>query len=876
MNLLLHNTGELVLKEERERNKLTGSITVFLSLILLLIMSLILTVIEGARISTARVFTQRALMTAMDSVLADFYLPLWEEYHLFGLDTANNELEILDQVSEYMSYTMDPNKNLDLPFLEEGAELYDINIRSLELVEQTKLVDYQGKIFVNQATAYMKYKEMEAFLEQLMDKMSLLEKPKKISYLYEEKQELEEELVKIDEGILELMELLDGIDTSKKGIEVTKDGQLKTVSYFVKIFCNGEASQNGVGINNEIVFHALKDRYINLEEKFRGIEHDYVSLEMNLMAYQEINRRHMDALGQWNNLRKTLDELDQKLEDKKKEEEGKDDERKDDEREENNNKKEEELKEIKEQIHKIKEEIKELEYGISKIESEIIDNELNRDDIISSIINKKNELSEGINHIIPLIYEAQEVIYGIIEKSLIAGDLVDHYEEELIQAKEEIGEELFSSMRDDLLELKKYTSEEGSGYRFTEMVDCLESNLSVLLRMNKDMEEGIDKLLQEEYLASKAKFSQSSSIAKEYSHQGLSLDYSSLVLDRDKSLNPLEFMEALISEGMLALVTEVTQLSEASLGEENIPSNLNFIKKEARTYEFDFGRFFTDAAIGNKNSNAESLFGSFGEASEGLSILESGINNFIEKILLLEYLQEHFTGYSEPVKAKGDEKPKVLDYELEYLIHAGISDKENLSSIVGRIIFVRTLLDFISILGDGEKCNEAKMVAVSLVGFTGLPILVSITKTLILLIWSFAEALVDTSALLHGKEIPIIKKQLVLRFSELFLLSPSFIKEKAHQIKDSNNLSFTYEDYLYLFLLLTGNQALSLRSLDLIQENLRLRYDRSFSMQNCIFGFGLEASYIIPSRFTLIPFLKKRLTSGRDYFDYQVKLAYSY
>ena len=82
--------------------------------------------------------------------------------------------------------------------------------------------------------------------------------------------------------------------------------------------------------------------------QFRGeipwVEHDYVSLEMT-MAYQEINRRHMDALGQWNNLRKTLDELDQKLEDKKKEEEGKDDERKDDERENNNKKRK--LKEIK-------------------------------------------------------------------------------------------------------------------------------------------------------------------------------------------------------------------------------------------------------------------------------------------------------------------------------------------------------------------------------------------------------------------------------------------------------------------------------------------------------------------------------------------------
>ena len=96
-----------------------------------------------------------------------------------------------------------------MPFLEEGAELYDINIRSLELVEQTKLVDYQGKIFVNQATAYMKYKEMEAFGAAYGQDVPI-RKPKKISYLYEEKQEPEEELVKIDEGILG-DELLDGM-----------------------------------------------------------------------------------------------------------------------------------------------------------------------------------------------------------------------------------------------------------------------------------------------------------------------------------------------------------------------------------------------------------------------------------------------------------------------------------------------------------------------------------------------------------------------------------------------------------------------------------------------------------------------------------------
>ena len=61
-----------------------GTITVFLSLILLLILSLLFTMIEGARVNTAKVFAERALTAAMDSTLAEYYGPLWEEYHIFG------------------------------------------------------------------------------------------------------------------------------------------------------------------------------------------------------------------------------------------------------------------------------------------------------------------------------------------------------------------------------------------------------------------------------------------------------------------------------------------------------------------------------------------------------------------------------------------------------------------------------------------------------------------------------------------------------------------------------------------------------------------------------------------------------------------------
>ena len=66
--------------------KKDGSITVFLTLILLLILSLIMTILEGARISVAQVFAERALITSMDSLLAEYYRPLFDEYHIFALD----------------------------------------------------------------------------------------------------------------------------------------------------------------------------------------------------------------------------------------------------------------------------------------------------------------------------------------------------------------------------------------------------------------------------------------------------------------------------------------------------------------------------------------------------------------------------------------------------------------------------------------------------------------------------------------------------------------------------------------------------------------------------------------------------------------------
>ena len=145
--------------------KTNGVITVYLALILLLILSLVFTVIEGARVSTAKVYAERALSTAMDSVWAEYYDPLWKEYHIFGYSagegSSNDKAERMeDKLTEYMSYTLSPNTGLNGGNRSGGMELYDISVSSLSVTEQIGLMDYNGELLLKEAVEYMKYNEL--------------------------------------------------------------------------------------------------------------------------------------------------------------------------------------------------------------------------------------------------------------------------------------------------------------------------------------------------------------------------------------------------------------------------------------------------------------------------------------------------------------------------------------------------------------------------------------------------------------------------------------------------------------------------------------------------------------------------------------------
>ncbi len=257
------------------------------------------------------------------------------------------------------------------------------------------------------------------------------------------------------------------------------------------------------------------------------------------------------------------------------------------------------------------------------------------------------------------------------------------------------------------------------------------------------------------------------------------------------------------------------------------------------------------------------------------AMLNSGLNKASEYLLFQEYLKEHFEAYSADSKDVVERKPSALTYEQEYLLYGKQSDHDNLSSLVGRLIFLRMSANFVTLLGDKVRGKEALAAATALVGFTGLPILISITKTVLLLIWAFSEALVDVCALMQGKEVPVLKKTIVLTLPEMFLLNRDYLQTKVTMLEKSK-LSLSYREYLYLFLLLKNKEELAYHSMDLIQENINLRYYDEFSFADCLYGFQVKADFSIPTKFIAVPMVKNYLKHSVSGYSshFQIEACY--
>jgi hypothetical protein len=316
------------------------------------------------------------------------------------------------------------------------------------------------------------------------------------------------------------------------------------------------------------------------------------------------------------------------------------------------------------------------------------------------------------------------------------------------------------------------------------------------------------------------------------------------------------------------------KVSQKKVSGVELPSEIHKIQSEEETA--DFMDSLSNIDLPGGSDFLSGIIDGFNKEIDMKETAYRGVEEAGEILLLQEYLMEHYNNYNASVLS---DEMKALDYELEYIIMGKTADYDNLKAVLKKILLVRTAMNLFTLLSDKKSNEEARILAAGFVGFTGLPALVEITKMIVITVWAFAESLVDVKALLQGKTLPLLKKgsDIQVGLYDLFRFNKEFIKIKAESIKGNKTLvDLNYEGYLKLFLYMESRTNKSFRAMDLIQENIQLKYEDSFYMKNCIFGYRAAADFKMGTKFINLPFIRKMLSNEKYGYKYHAAFENSY
>lgn len=235
-----------------EQNKGAG-ITVFLTLILLSILSLVGTMIEVSRYQIGKVHTWRTLECATASLFAEYNRPLYDEYRLFLLEDTAEPFE--KTVASYMNFTLDPKLGKTVDLLE--GNLGDVKVESKQYAG-----DNGAGALLSEITEFMKRKTGKDMLSKILNQRKetdiLEETAKDIKNEVEEQKEAAE----LDISTLDLMRLIDGVEVSSNKVKAASD--------FAKMIVPGEKTAAELGIGNQIVWKTISKNVSTLGEAMKN------------------------------------------------------------------------------------------------------------------------------------------------------------------------------------------------------------------------------------------------------------------------------------------------------------------------------------------------------------------------------------------------------------------------------------------------------------------------------------------------------------------------------------------------------------------------------------------------------------------------------
>ncbi len=258
--------------------------------------------------------------------------------------------------------------------------------------------------------------------------------------------------------------------------------------------------------------------------------------------------------------------------------------------------------------------------------------------------------------------------------------------------------------------------------------------------------------------------------------------------------NPLEIIENIRSHGFLGLVLpDSGSLSEKSLDRQSLLSN--------RELSLGMGELPLST---EKTSTAD-------------------------KLLIQEYILDTLSYYTCETRSGG------LSYQAEYVLGGKDSDEENLRYVVNRLLLLREASNIAFLYTDGQKRAELQACASALSLLLLIPEGMTLVQGVLAAGWAYIESICDVKTLLSGGTVPLVKD------------STSWKTRLNHlSTEDSSSASsgLDYREYLFLLLSFSSADTLTLRCMDMIEQNIRSIQGReNFAFDACL--DALSISFLI-------------------------------
>lgn len=200
-----------------------------------------------------------------------------------------------------------------------------------------------------------------------------------------------------------------------------------------------------------------------------------------------------------------------------------------------------------------------------------------------------------------------------------------------------------------------------------------------------------------------------------------------------------------------------------------------------------------------------------GECNQGNLELpqQTTLDETEETFLFHEYLM-HYMGHYRNPKANS-----AMDYQIEYLIAGKEEDIDNLKSVANRLCGLREVANTIYLYSDEQKVNEVEVLAFATSLLLGNPELEEPLKIALILGWAYAESMHDVKVLLAGGKVPLMKEKADWHYS-----LTNALQMKQEEVTSGRGLS--YEDYLRILLMVTGEETLTMRAMNMVEADIRM------------------------------------------------------